>query len=78
VAAHLLVVEPLADPWVVARLRDAARMAVAKGAPGSSVAYLRRAISEPAEPAAMSELLAVSRSSETRVSSSAIGFSKSR
>ena len=58
VAAHLLVVEPLADPWVVARLREAARMAVAKGAPGSSVAYLRRAISEPAEPAAMSELLA--------------------
>ena len=58
VAAHLLVVEPLAEPWVVAQLREAARTAVAKGAPRSSVAYLRRAISEPAEPAAVSELLA--------------------
>ena len=58
VAAHLLVVERLADPWVIAGLREAARAARGKGAPGSSVTYLQRALAEPPEPAGLSELLA--------------------
>jgi hypothetical protein len=58
VAAHLLVVERLADPWVVVGLRAAAHTALDKGAPGSSVTYLERALAEPVEPAGLSELLA--------------------
>lgn len=47
VAAHLGQVEPLRDPWVVDRLRDAARAALAKGAPEAATGYLRRALTEP-------------------------------
>jgi DNA-binding CsgD family transcriptional regulator len=47
VAAHLLPIAPLRDPWVVDRLREAARDAMAKGAPHAAVAYLERALAEP-------------------------------
>src|SRR5215207_5880198 len=47
VAAHLMEVERLADPWVVERLREAAGAAMAKSAPQAAVAYLRRAREEP-------------------------------
>ena len=47
VAAHLLPTESLGDPWVVERLRHAARIALAKGAPQTAVSYLRRALDEP-------------------------------
>jgi hypothetical protein len=57
VAAHLLVVERLGDSWVVDRLRAAAAAALAKGAPGATVTYLRRAVAEPCPPAALPELL---------------------
>jgi DNA-binding CsgD family transcriptional regulator len=57
VAAHLLAVEPLADQWVVARLREAAQAALGKGAPGATVTYLHRAIAEPVEPTDLPELL---------------------
>jgi DNA-binding CsgD family transcriptional regulator len=57
VAAHLLTLEPMADPWVVARLREAARAAVGKGAPATAVTYLQRAIAEPVEPTRLSEVL---------------------
>ncbi len=57
VAAHLLAVEPMADPWVVARLREAARAARGKGAPRSSVTYLQRALAEPPDATDLSELL---------------------
>jgi DNA-binding CsgD family transcriptional regulator len=50
VAAHLLEVPPLRDPWVVDRLREAAREALAKGAPQPAVTYLERAVAEPPAP----------------------------
>ncbi|WP_297644943.1 LuxR family transcriptional regulator [Pseudonocardia sp.] len=50
VAAHLLPMPPLRDLWVVERLRDAAREALAKGAPHPAVVYLERALAEPPAP----------------------------
>ena len=47
VATHLLVTRPLSDQWAVERLREAGGAAMAAGAPGSAVAYLRRAHAEP-------------------------------
>lgn len=47
VAAHLLLAEPGRDPWLVAELRAAAAEALSRGAPGTAVNYLRRALREP-------------------------------
>src|SRR4051812_32285880 len=47
VAEHLLAVEPRGEPWIAARLVEAARMATKTGAPESAVVYLRRALAEP-------------------------------
>ena len=47
VAAHLMRVQPADDPWVVARLRQAARAAAQAGAPGPAGELLRRALAEP-------------------------------
>ena len=47
VAAHLLAADPAGDDWVADSLVSAARAAIASGAPGSTVAYLRRALAEP-------------------------------
>ena len=47
IAAQLLLARPAGDPWAVRTLRDAASNAVARGAPDSAVAYLRRALDEP-------------------------------
>ena len=47
VGAHLLAVQSSADPWVLARLRDAAADAVDSGAPQAAAALLRRALAEP-------------------------------
>jgi DNA-binding CsgD family transcriptional regulator len=49
VAVQLLAAEPYGDPWVVARLREAAAAARARGEPSSAVAYLARALDEPPE-----------------------------
>ena len=38
--------DPAGDDWVVDSLQSAARAAIASGAPGSAVAYLRRALAE--------------------------------
>jgi DNA-binding CsgD family transcriptional regulator len=57
VAKHLLASEPAADPWVVDRLRDAARAAVAHGAPESASVFLRRVLDEPPSPDDRSPLL---------------------
>ncbi len=57
VAAHLLDVDPLRDGWVVQRLRDAARDALAKGAPQPAVDYLSRALAEPPAPELRAEVL---------------------
>ena len=48
VAAHLLLMAKRGDQWVVDRLVEAARAAIAQGAAESAVAYLRRAFDEPA------------------------------
>ncbi|HZO04988.1 MAG TPA: LuxR C-terminal-related transcriptional regulator, partial [Solirubrobacterales bacterium] len=47
VATHLLHVPRRGQEWVVETLRAAAGSAVAKGAPESAVAYLKRALEEP-------------------------------
>lgn len=57
VAAHLLLAEPAADPWVVKQLRRAAADARIAGAPETSRRYLRRALDEPPTEAAAAEVL---------------------
>ena len=47
-APHLLACAPNGDQWVVDQLREAAREAMAAGAPGSARRYLERALEEPA------------------------------
>jgi DNA-binding CsgD family transcriptional regulator len=49
VAGHLLDGDPSGDPWAVQRLREAAWVALARGAPDRAVVYLRRALAEPPE-----------------------------
>ena len=51
IAAHLLATTPVGDPDVVALLREAARTALAGGAPDTAAALLRRALGEPPEDA---------------------------
>ncbi|MEY9949724.1 transcriptional regulator with XRE-family HTH domain/DNA-binding CsgD family transcriptional regulator [Kitasatospora sp. GAS1066B] len=47
VAAHLLLTEPAGEAWRVAALRQAARTTRDRGAPETTVTYLRRALREP-------------------------------
>jgi len=47
VAAHLAGVRPAGDPWVLARLREAARAAMDAGAPRAAAGLLERALAEP-------------------------------
>ena len=47
VAEHLLATFPAGDGWVVEQLRAASQVALARGAPESATAYLRRALAEP-------------------------------
>lgn len=47
VGAHLVALQPAADAWVAARLREAAADAVGGGAPQAAAALLRRALAEP-------------------------------
>jgi DNA-binding CsgD family transcriptional regulator len=56
IAVHLLATEPAAEPYVVETLREAARTALARGAPGAAVACLRRALAEPPPPADRGQL----------------------
>jgi DNA-binding CsgD family transcriptional regulator len=44
---HLMLAGAAGDPWVVERLRDAARDSMERGGPDLAVAYLRRALQEP-------------------------------
>ncbi|HLZ93966.1 MAG TPA: AAA family ATPase, partial [Candidatus Dormibacteraeota bacterium] len=57
VGAHLLAVQPSADGWVVARLREAAADAVESGAPQAAAALLGRALAEPPPAAERAALL---------------------
>lgn len=67
VAAHLLRSLPAGDSAVVATLRAAARRSGTRGGPESAVAYLRRALAEPPEEAARSDVLAELGAAETHV-----------
>jgi DNA-binding CsgD family transcriptional regulator/tetratricopeptide (TPR) repeat protein len=49
IAAQLLASEPLGSPEVVDQLRQAAALALARGAPEDAVAYLSRALAEGSE-----------------------------
>ena len=50
IAAHLLLTEPAGHDDVIERLRQAAREALARGAPEAAVTYLSRALEESLEP----------------------------
>ncbi len=58
VAAHLLRGRAEGDPWVVERLRAAAREARSRAAAESAVRYLERALAEPPTAALRGEVLA--------------------
>jgi DNA-binding CsgD family transcriptional regulator len=57
VAAHLVRVRPAGDPWVLDRLREAARAAMTNGAPQAAAVLLTRALAEPPEPAQRAAVL---------------------
>jgi DNA-binding CsgD family transcriptional regulator len=57
IAAHLLVLERVADGWVVGILRAAAQEAFARGATEEAARYLRRALEEPPEPGDQADVL---------------------
>ncbi len=50
VAAQLLLAPPRGDAWVVSRLRDAAHVALRRGAPDAAMRLLERAQAEPPPP----------------------------
>jgi DNA-binding CsgD family transcriptional regulator len=47
VATHLLAAEPAGEPWVVEALVQAARVALAQGAPELAASHAQRALAEP-------------------------------
>lgn len=57
VAIHLLATEPSADANVAAALREAARLALVRGAPEAGARMLRRALAEPPAADAVDEVL---------------------
>jgi tRNA G18 (ribose-2'-O)-methylase SpoU/tetratricopeptide (TPR) repeat protein len=57
VATQLLATDPAADAWVVERLRAAAKLARARGAPDVACRYLERAIAEPPAETVRAEVL---------------------
>jgi DNA-binding CsgD family transcriptional regulator len=57
VAVHLLETDPSGDSQVVETLSAAAKRAIGHGAPEAARAYARRALAEPAAPAARPDLL---------------------
>ena len=58
VAAHLLMAEPTGESWRVDCLRDAARIAQARGAPDVGISYLRCAVRESFDPGHRGRVLA--------------------
>jgi DNA-binding CsgD family transcriptional regulator len=57
VAVKLLAAEPYGDPWVVARLGEAAQSARSRGDPGAAAVYLTRALAEPPGPDDLGDVL---------------------
>lgn len=56
-AAHLLAAPPAEQPWALTTLRDAARVALDRGAPQIAVTFLDRALREGLEPRQRADLL---------------------
>jgi DNA-binding CsgD family transcriptional regulator len=56
-AMHLLSTEPRGDQWVVECLRSTAGTTLGRGEPGLAIRYLERALAEPPEGDAKSEVL---------------------
>ena len=67
IASHALATEPAGDQVAVDFLAAAARGALARGAPSSAAAYLRRALAEPASADRRARLLAELGSAESLV-----------
>jgi DNA-binding CsgD family transcriptional regulator len=67
VAAHLMLTPPSGEAFIVSTLLQAARQATARGAPGSTVSYLRRALAERATAGDSRELLLLLGTAETRL-----------
>ena len=57
IAPHLLLAPPASDPLAAGDLREAARRAMAQGAPSTAVTLLRRALDEPPVRAALGGVL---------------------
>ncbi|MER5730753.1 AAA family ATPase [Streptomyces sp. NPDC002138] len=57
VATHLLLAEPSGEAWRVEALREAARVTRGRGAPETTMTYLRRALREPMSVAQRGPLL---------------------
>jgi DNA-binding CsgD family transcriptional regulator len=57
IAAHLAIVRPAGDEWVLARLEEAAQQAIEDGAPKVAVDLLNRALAEPPPAAKRIDLL---------------------
>ena len=57
IAAHALALQPAGREWAVAVLREAALIAVRRGAADDALSYLRRALDEPATDAVRPRLL---------------------
>lgn len=57
IAAHLMRLRAAADPWIVDRLREAARAALESGAPAVAADLLKRALVEPPPVAQRVEIL---------------------
>jgi class 3 adenylate cyclase/DNA-binding CsgD family transcriptional regulator len=67
IAAHLLLAPPRGRPEVVEQLGAAAERSLAEGAAESAVAYLRRALDEPPQPAARTGVLLALAAAEARI-----------
>ena len=72
-AAHLMLVNRGADPFVVETLRTAAQRSLARGAPEATVAYLTRALEERLDDAERGELLAELGVAEGRIDGARVG-----
>ena len=57
IAAQLMLAPPRADAWVVERLREAAAIAIERGAPDAALSHLQRAQAEPPAPELRSALM---------------------
>ncbi len=73
VCAHLLRAQPTREPWVIARLRAGAAVAMSRGTPSTAVRYLRRALDQAPPRAAREAVLMELAEAETLTGDPAAG-----